>query len=246
MTLDPHELLFNLVVKLTYPIARIASRIGINGVLRKNLGYTFDMEVFKEEYHEIFQPSFHPPDGFIRNQQKEISITVECKSDFSKEKTSMDKQLLFYSESEKFKEIFINENEKNEILIVCFDRCSTEIIDYVTNLSLTHNLVVWEVSEMESDNYILKKIYGNHIDPELNSKMSEGVIEEALTTLFYTSPNISIPILVHEVGKRILTVLMTYKESIKVEDFIENNFDFLSPSKKKIKIAIKYFLTLFH
>ena len=241
--LHPHDLLVNIVAALTMPVSIPESPIGINGILKKDLNYEFQLKKFEDEYNTIFGNNFHPPDGFLKNTSKNISITVECKSFVDEEDINLETQLKFYSENKKFKEIFIEENEKNEILIVCFEEYFKKVLEIVKkNLELKTNIVVWAVRKTLEDNFFVYKKYGNHIDDELNRKMAVGVEVSPPTGLLLISPHISSPRLTAEIGKRLLINIALYSE-IDIEEFITNQWSILVPSRR-IKDAIRYLLIL--
>jgi hypothetical protein len=242
--LHPHDLLVNIIIALTSSISDSGSPVGVNGILKKELGYQFLFSKFKEEYDVIFGDNFHPPDGFIRNTSKRISITVECKSYVDETNTALENQLKFYSEDEKFKKTFISENEKNEILIFCLEEELDKVVGIVKTLNLKTNLIVWSAKKTENDYFLVEKKYGNHTDKELNKRMEEGIKVLPPSTIFLVSPNIPIQRLTAEIGKRLLVAIGESSElKLKVDEFISKQGD-ITITDKKIKNAIGHLFRL--
>jgi len=67
LPLPQHEILVNIIIKLTASTTSAASPLGSNGLLKKTLKYSFDFEKISKDYKTIFGKYFHPPDGFLRN-----------------------------------------------------------------------------------------------------------------------------------------------------------------------------------
>jgi hypothetical protein len=236
LPLHPHDLLLNIVVSLTSSTSTSGSPLGENGVLKKDLDYIFELEKFEEEYFTIFGRNFNPPDGFLRNTIKNISITVECKSDLNEEESNLEDQLEFYSNSEKFKEVFILEEETNEILIVCNENCFDSVIKILEKTKKSTNVIVWVAEKTPEDRFFVQKRYGDHTDDELNKIMSKGIFTFPPLSILLISPHISNSRFIAEIGKRLLSNL--YKSKIDVDDFISKQNDSVIPyqrTKKTIK-----------
>lgn len=244
MTFDPHEKLVNMVVKLTSPISELGSIVAKNGFLKEQLGYTYEIDEFKNEFSKIYKTSFHPPDGFLRNRDKQITLTLECKSDLDDQNSKLEQQIRFYSENEIFKETFLDKNEKNEILIVCFEDCYEKIKAVVEDLDTNKNIVIWIAYGTENEKYLLTCKYGDHIDKELDKIMKNGVEVDPLSNILFLSPNVHISYLTAEIIKRLLSVMHSYiEENLIISEFIENQPERIIPPKR-IKQAIKFSLTL--
>lgn len=242
IALSPHDLLLNIVISLCSSVSTTGAPLGINGILKKEFNYLFEFEKFENEYDTIFGRKFHPPDGFLRNKLKKIAITVECKSGIDDDQEGkLTRQLSFYSENENFKNIFIGEDEQNELLIVCLEEIFDSLLNLIRNIQIDVNLVIWSVREVSEERYNVKKRYGNHIDLELNKKMETGVLVLPPSSLILITHSISHSRLVSEIGKRILANFIHRK--IEIGNFIKNQKDSIF-SYLKMRKAISHFLQL--
>lgn len=239
--LHPHDLLVNIVISLTTPISTSGSPIAKNGLLKKNLNYVFEIEKLEDEYEKMFGKHFHPPDGFLRNKLKKISITVECKSGLDESNTNLVDQLLFYSQNQEFKDTFLREEDRHEILIVCLANAFEQIKKIIEALSDVGNFVIWVATKTRQDKFLVKKEYGTHIDIELNDYMDKGIITLPPISLLLISPHISTPRLISELAKRLLSNM--HQPELDIDTFIKRQIDSILPPKK-LKKHIEYMITL--
>ncbi len=239
--LHPHEILTNIIITLTTPVSTTGEPIPSNGILKKKLNYVFDMEKFEEERDAIFSKNFHPPDGFLRNSVNNISITVECKSGLDEDITNLRDQLRFYSENENFKNVFIQGEERNEILIVCTNKCFNSVLNVVTDVQIAKNLIIWRVKKTYEDKFIIRKVYGTHIDEELDELMEQGVSVSPPYNLLLLTPNISMTSLIGTLGMRITANFI--QSELEIDKFISNQNDVIIPYQK-IKKAIEHLFIL--
>lgn len=239
--LHSHDLLVNIVISLTTSTSTSGSPIAKNGILKKDFNYGFEIEKLGDEYEKLFGKYFHPPDGFLRNKIKQISITVECKSDLDEDDTNLDDQLLFYSQNQDFKDSFLSDGDKHEILIVCLEKAFNTIKKIVESLSNISNVVIWVATKTHQDKFIVKKEYGTHIDNELNERMEKGIITLPPISLLLISPHISTPRLIAELAKRLLSNMV--QSELEIDAFIKRQRDSILPPKK-LKKHIEYVITL--
>lgn len=239
--IHPHEILTNIIITLTTPVSTTGEPIPSNGILKKNLNYVFDLEKFEEEIDTIFGRNFHPPDGFLRNSVNNISITVECKSGLDEDITNLRDQLRFYSENENFKNVFIQGEERNEILIVCTNKCFNSVLNVVIDVQIAKNLIIWRVKKTYEDKFIIRKVYGTHIDGELDELMEQGVSVSPPYNLLLLTPNISMTSLIGTLGMRIIANFI--QSELEIDKFISNQNDVII-SYQKIKKAIEHLFIL--
>ncbi len=236
---SPHDRLVNLIFKLSYSTAEIGSPAGVNGLLLEKHGYRFQLETYRDGYDTILGDYFHIPDGFIRNTQKRISITVECKSGIDSESSNLKDQLSFYSADQQYLEIFQVGDEENEIVVVCHQEILPEIVRIVSQDLLETNVVVWSVSKQE-DSFTVQKKFGDHIDKSLDQTMKAGILELPPTSLYLINPDIPDQKLTGAIAIRLLENLVRGK--IPIDEFITNQTDSIFPPKKIRRILSYVFL----
>jgi len=241
LPLPQHEILVNIIIKLTSSTTTAASPLGSNGILKKELKYSFDFEKFSKGFEKIYSSKFRAPDGFLRNEMKQTSITVECKSDLDIKAKRLINQLKFYSGNKTFNEVFTSGYKYNEILIFCFDSCFDKIVNILNTNHFSANIAVWIASKTVDDKFFIKLGFGKHLDDELNEIMIKGLITDPPEGNFLISPNLSLPKLVATFGRRLLINIVN--QNLTLDFFITNQNDALIPPYK-IEEAIKKFLCI--
>lgn len=241
MKLHPHELLINIVISLTSSLSTIGAPLVVNGILKRKLNYIFKTSIIDEKNTTIFGKNFHPPDAFLKNNYKNIAITVECKSGINEDETNLDEQILFYSENDSYKDIFLSEEDTHEIIILIIPHILDQVIKIIEDLGISTNIVIWIAEETQEDMYFIKRRYGNHIDNDLEEIMSNGVLVNPPSNLMLISPNISHSGLISEISKRLLANAFTLEMNI--DDFIARQSESII-SYSKIKKVIKHVFTL--
>ncbi|MFH1591441.1 MAG: hypothetical protein ABIC95_05950 [archaeon] len=254
-SMRPHDVLANLIANLALSVSTTESPVAENGLLKRDYGYNFDIKKFREEFETIFGDNFRPSDGFLNNSIKKKSITVECKSYIDESDDRFKEQLLFYGKNDRFKEVFINDDHDNEILVVCFDKQEEieKIISIIEEVQQEEgyetNIVVWVVSEPDQDgNHKIKKVYGNHThDQDLETKMSQdGFLAKPIKTVLFNSPESPENVLVAEITKRLLShqVQLLNRESL-MADFIQRQQNDSVLSDNKMKSLVRCALRIF-
>ena len=118
-SMNPHEVLINIIASAILPLASPFSPIERTGLLKARFGYEIKVLVLNEVLKEIFKKKgASPPDLVLVNEKLRMVVAVECKSDFGlKTIEKLSKQVDFYS-SDTFTEFarsFLPELEKFEI-----------------------------------------------------------------------------------------------------------------------------------
>ena len=241
--MHPHDLLANIIANLALSVSTTESPVAENGLLKKDYGYCYEIKKIFEEFETIFGQDFKPSDGFLNNNIKKNSITVECKSFVDENDSHFVEQLMFYGTNVKFKEVFIPQTHNNEILVICgdeqvlIDKILANIRNVQNHKGFKTNIVVWVVEKADANGtHHIKKIHGTHIyDQELEQKMSSvGFTAKPLKSILFYTPQTPENTLVAEMTKRLLTFQATqYDKECEMKTFIERQRnDAVLPEKR--------------
>ncbi|MBU0760866.1 MAG: hypothetical protein KJ600_06580 [Nanoarchaeota archaeon] len=247
-----HDILVNLILNLSLSITTTESPVAENGVLKKDYGYVYEINKIEEEFETIFGKGFKPSDGFLKNESKKTSMTVECKSYCDDGDSRLIEQLLFYGNNNRFLETLNPGNLQNEILVVCYK--NEELVSKtLKNIAIVKNypdfetnIVLWTVDKIPgSSDYRIEKKEGTHInDNALEKKMSSGgFVVSPSPSLLLITPETPENALVAQIAKRILVCnTASDLKEIKIGDFIKRQNDKVLPDKKMtslIKASLK-------
>jgi hypothetical protein len=242
--LSKHDLLVHTVIKLTSSISESDSPFAKNGLLKSELGYRSEIDVFRDNDDIIFGKHFHPPDVFLVHPQKNICVTVECKSAVDEGDSKLEEQVHFYAHDQSFKKVFLADHNLNEILVVCCKNFSKQAAQIADDALIDTNCVVWQVEETPYDHLRVQKAYGEHLhDSELNELMTKGITVPPPTNLFLLiNPHASVQHVTAEVAKRLfIHSLTTPSKLLNVDEFIETQRQSdCVISRKRMKDAVRY------
>lgn len=236
--MPPHSFLYGILVSLTSSVNYITTYAPTpNGFLKRKLRYTF---IFRD-FEELRRENMCIPDGLIINEDKRLLIIPECKSGIAKEKDAeprIEHQITIYS-SKQFHKILstlINYDEY-EIVVFTFPELIKAMIQQLQVLKLNDvNIVMWSLEEGRLEDQVsIRKVYGKHIDTELNQAMSLGVSCEPPAREFI-DPDMPEPRITFVLGMRLLNTYgeCLFKKNMVVtpSEFRKGNLDLvLSPSK---------------
>lgn len=201
-----------------------------NGVLKSKLGYVFNFR----DFEELRQGKMCIPDGLITNDYKKSLIIPECKSDISGEKDvepRLKHQIMVYS-SKQFHRILhgLIDYDEYEVVIFTFSQVVAPIIQELQEMKTSDaNITIWSLEEeVFKDQVCIKKVYGKHIDPELNQAMSLGVSCEPPAREFI-DPDMPEPRIAFVLGCRLLNAfgerLLKNNMAITSSEFRRGNLD---------------------
>jgi hypothetical protein len=254
-----HEILINIIGStalniVAYPSAPIAP----SGTLTRDFGYSIRLSEFGDALQELMRKKGAKiPDLLLANEEKKILIVVECKSDFTFHlEKRLENQIDFYSskECEKvFKEMFSN-LEKIEVMVVTYAQIGTKIIDFLSSRYSNHNsanIVVWETAIKPREEKVhLKKVYGKHLDSDLNNQLESKGLETSKPRMeLLIDPTLLVGEKVFRIGRRILafmasTYITEADRIITIEKFRKNHPDTTVMTDKELKKCLRYLMIL--
>jgi hypothetical protein len=229
--MHPHDYLLAVVIALTQPVIYgISAPLGINGFLKRKLGYVFHFSNMEEARAR----GMNLPDGLVFNEHNKILLIPECKSSLQEngDTSRLIKQLQGYSSKEFLQTVraIIPDFAESEIVIVTFPKIAKEIQLFVkahsNDLESTLNTVIWAVSRIPKTDQLLTKLYyGRHIDKQLNAAMVKGVYCKPPAREFLSSPDIPDSRFASIIGRRLLVSIAVGTKTSNVARFLEENKD---------------------
>ena len=229
--MHPHDYLLAVVIALTQPVIYgITAPLGVNGFLKQRLGYVFhfsDMEDARTRGMSL-------PDGLIYNERNGILLIPECKSSLQDNDTStrLIKQLQCYSSTDFLQIVhrIIPGFTQSEVVIVTFPETAKEIQLLIksrsNDLKTASNTVIWTVNRIPKTDQLITKLFsGKHIDEQLNSAMTTGVICKPPPREFLSSPDIPDSRFVSIIGRRFLASIVMRTKSSSATQVLEENTD---------------------
>lgn len=225
-----HSYLYGILVTLTSSINFFSTYAPVpNGLLKYKLHYTFKFS----DFEELRKRNLCIPDGLIVNESKKFLLIPECKSainDETDEEPRIQHQLLSYA-SKDSQTILANivDYSDCEIVVFTFSNVVPALIRQLQALEkIEANIVVWSLEEESDDFRLIRKVYGNHSDSELNELMSLGVRCQPPVREFI-DPDMPEPRLAFILGSRLLSTLgdALLKKNMVVtpSDFQKGNLD---------------------
>jgi hypothetical protein len=201
-----HSFLYGILISLTSSVNYITTHAPVpNGVLKRKLNYVFTFS----DFEDVRQKKLCIPDGLIINENKRFLIIPECKSAVAlrnDEEPRINHQITSYS-SKEFHEILhkILDYDDYEILVFTFSEVVDEMIKQLqVQKNADANIVMWALEEEPfKDEVLIRKVYGNHSDTELNQAMSLGVRCEPPAREFI-DPDMPEPKIAYLLGGRLL------------------------------------------
>jgi hypothetical protein len=230
--MHPHDYLLAVAITLTQPvISGITAPLGINGFLKRKLGYVFHFS----DMEEARTRGMSLPDGLIYNEQNKLLLIPECKSSIQENSTvsRLIKQLQCYSSDEFLKVIhtIIPNFQRSEIVIITYFEVAKEIQLFLKShqneLKSISNTVIWAVDKIPGTDQISTKLFdGTHIDKELNAALTIGVQCRPPAREFLSSPDIPDSRFTSIIGRRLLGSIVTSSpEEFTIEQFLDENKD---------------------
>jgi hypothetical protein len=247
--LHPHDYLLAVLVSLTQPVVyAISAPLGINGVLKKELGYVFlfsDMEDIRNT------KGMSVPDGMVYNERTKILLIPECKSGLTDVgDVHLLSQMKSYSSEEFLNHVrkIIPDFSKAEIVILTFPNVAEEIENLLrinkVELSGCLNIVVWTVSTDSKRDILLIKLHsGTHFDKQLDAKMKNCAECRPPMREFLLSPDIPDNRFAAILGRRFLGYIVTGEKNIPLNKVFEDNPD-LALSYPRLKRILRDLFTL--
>ena len=236
-SMNPHEVLINIIASAILPLASPFSPIERTGLLKARFGYEIKVLVLNEVLKEIFKKKgASPPDLVLVNEKLRMVVAVECKSDFGlKTIEKLSKQVDFYSSATftEFARSFLPELEKFEIWVVTYsdqEKLGEHISHYIETkqqeIKSQSNVIVWEVELKKTDVAVLRKISGDYQDQELRMFMqAKKEIEVALPQFeLLIDSSLSYGQRVARIGRRILSFIAS--KSLDKEERVVSITDF--------------------
>jgi hypothetical protein len=249
--MTPHETLINVLASAVLTLTPSPfSPLKTTGILREKFGYEIKLPVFSEVLEELMkEKGASPPDLILTNDKLRMVVAIECKSDFnSKTIERLSKQVEFYS-SETFKEFsksFVSNLDKCEIWIVTYsdqEKLGEKISDFVekkkAELKSQSRIVIWEVEIRKTEEAIIRKIYGEHQDSELDECLQTGKgIETSLPQIeLLIDSSLTYSQRVARIGRRIFSFVVSKSLSpeervVSLSDFKEKYGDAIMTDKE--------------
>lgn len=237
------------------------SALKATGELKERFGYEIKIPILNETIESILQKKgARIPDLILANDRLKMVIAIECKTELSLETTErLSKQIDFYA-SEAFHEFaksFVLKLEKSEIWIVTYnnqEKLAERITDFVekkkAETNMRCNIVVWEVELKKTDEAILRKIYGNHQDIELNMYFqAKKGIETPLPQLeLLIDSSLTYSQRVARIGRRVFSFMVSKslaeeERVVSVADF-KNKFGDAIMTEKELINCFRYLTKL--
>lgn len=230
--MHPHDYLLAVLISLTQPVVYgITAPLGIDGILKEKLGYIFHFS----DMEEMRTRGMSVPDGLVFNSENKILLIPECKSALQEDNETalrLLRQIKCYS-SEDFLEIvhhMIPDFQNTEIVIITFDNVAKEIELFIKShqkeLGEILNIIVWAVSRVpKTDQLLIRKFYGTHIDNRLGKTMTKGVYCKSPAREFLSSPDIPDQRFASVLGRRFLVSIVTGVRILSVEQIMQENPD---------------------
>ena len=249
--MTPHETLINLLASAVLTLTPSPfSPLKTTGILREKFGYEIKLPIFSEVIEGLMkEKGASPPDLILTNDKLRMVVAVECKSDFnSKTIEKLSKQVGFYS-SETFKEFcksFVPDLTKCEIWVVTYsdqeklgEKISSFIEKKKTELNSQSRIVIWEVEIRKTEEAIIRKIYGEHQDFELEKHLQAGRgIETSLPQIdLLIDSSLTYSQRVARIGRRIFSFIVSKNLSseeriVSLSDFKEKYSDAIMTDKQ--------------
>jgi hypothetical protein len=187
-------------------------------------------------------------------------VAIECKSNFGLTTIErLEKQIDFYS-SDTFREFakaFVPELKKTEMWIVTYsnqenlaERVAQFIEKKKAEIRSQCNMIVWEVEVKKTDSAILRKVYGEHLDTELNMYMqAKKGIETALPQLeLLIDSSLTYSQRVARIGRRVLSFMacksLTEEERVVSVALFKNKFGDAIMTDKELVNCFRYLTKL--
>ena len=229
--MHPHDYLLAVIIALTQPVIYgISAPLGVNGFLKRKLGYVFHFS----DMEEARTRGMNLPDGLVFNEHNKILLIPECKSALQEDgdTSRLIKQLQCYS-SKEFLEIMraiIPDFTQSEIVIVTFPGVAKEIQLFMRahsdDLKSTSNTAIWTVDRIPKTDQLLAKLYdGKHVDEQLNAAMINGICCKPPAREFLSSPDIPDSRFSSIIGRRLLVSIAVGTKTSSISQFLEENRD---------------------
>lgn len=256
--MTPHEFLINILSSTVLNVVPFLSApIAPPGVLRENFGYEIRLPEFEETIRELLRrKGAKVPDLLLVNEKRKLLVVVECKSEFTfRTEERLSAQVEFYSSQDFepiWKELFKG-IENLEIWLCAYKGLGKNIANFIRNhdtLKNLSNVIVWEVElRRKREEAITFKVYGEHIDNELNDFMEKNGLKCSLPrTDLLIDTTLTYPERIYRIGRRILafvaTAYLTEEErKVTTEDFRSKHVDALMTNKELVR-CFKYLTML--
>jgi hypothetical protein len=236
--MTPHETLINVLGSAVLTLTPSPfSPLKTTGVLKEKFGYELKLPIFGEVIEGLMkEKNASPPDLILTNDRLKMVVAIECKSDFnSKTIEKLSKQVEFYSSEtfRKFCESFVSDLDKCEIWIVTYsgqeklgERISGFIEKKKAEIKSQTNIIVWEVEIRKTEEAVIRKIYGEHQDFQLNGYLqTNGKIETSLPQIeLLIDSSLSYSQRVARIGRRIFSFIVS--KSLTSEERVVSLSDF--------------------
>ena len=249
--MTPHEMLINVLASAVLTLTPSPfSPLKTIGMLREKFGYELKLPVFSEVIEGLMkEKGASLPDLILANDKLRMVVAIECKSDFNQKSIErLSKQIAFYS-SETFKEFsgsFVSNLDKCEIWLVTYtnqEKLGEKIARFIekkkAEIKSQTNIVIWEVEIRKSEEAIIRKIYGEHQDSELNEYLqTSSGIETSLPQIeLLIDSSLTYSQRVARIGRRVFSFIvsknLTSEERVvSLSDFKEKYGDAIMTNKE--------------
>lgn len=236
--MTPHETLINVLASAVLTLTPSPfSPVKTTGMLREKFGYEIKLPIFNEVIEGLLRKKgASPPDLILTNDKLRMVIAIECKSDFNlRTIEKLSKQVEFYSSDtfNDFAKSFVPNLERSEIWIVTYsdqEKLGQSISRFIekkkAEIKSQTNIVIWEVEVRKSEEAIIRKIYGEHQDTELNKYLqTRKEIETSLPQLeLLIDSSLTYSQRVARIGRRIFSFIVS--KSLTDEERVVSLTDF--------------------
>lgn len=223
-----HSYLYGILVSLTSSVNYITTHApSPNGYLKRELRYVFNFK----DFEEMRRQNMCIPDGLILNEDKGLLIVPECKSgpdERADAEPRIQHQILTYS-SPQFHETLsgLIDYDDFEIVVFTFPTSVAPLIQQLPRVDA--NIVMWSLEDYPSGDMVsIRKVYGEHLDPELDQTLSLGVHCEPPAREFI-DPDMLEPRIAFVLGCRLLNsygeLLLRRSDVIVPSEFRKGNLD---------------------
>lgn len=249
--MTPHEMLINVLASAVLTLTPSPfSPLKTTGILRERFGYEIKLPIFSEVIEGLMkEKGATPPDLILTNDKLRMVVAIECKSEFnSKTIDKLSKQVEFYS-SDTFKEFsrsFVSNLDKCEVWVVTYsnqeelgEKISSFIKKKKAELRSQSHIVIWEVEIRKTEEAIIRKIYGEHQDSELEKHLqaSRGIETSLPQIELLIDSSLTYSQRVARIGRRIFSFIvsknLTSEERVvSLSDFKEKYGDAIMTDKE--------------
>ena len=256
--MTPHEFLINILSSTVLNVVPFLSApIAPSGVLRENFGYELRLPEFEETTRELLRrKGAKVPDLLLINEERKLLVVIECKSDFTFDiEERLTKQVEFYASQDFepiWKELF-KTVDNLEIWIFVYKGLGENVTRFIKSqdtLKDLTNLIVWNVELTKGrEEAEIHKVYGKHIDDELNGHMEKsGLICAPPKTDLLIDLTLTYPERVYRIGRRMLAFMAALylteeQRKVTIEDFRNKYVDALM-TKKELTRCFRYLTKL--